>query len=205
MSQIHWFDSPDWLLGSHLVSSSHWVDDDWDFASAMSTRSETPVDWVSAEWDYINWINEELSENLKSFRTSRYMYSNFWAFCVDSVDTESHSALAQSRWSLTQYCSVGCFGKLGITVAWNDQNFNILASWRLQSKALFFDLYIFETLETRAKEISCNVYPVSIWFLFLKLHYSLCFQYDVTKLKAVLDLRIPIALQRACYTRVVTK
>ncbi len=53
-------------------------------------RVRLHVDWVNAEWD---------STSTESTRNGE-IFENVGAFCINSVDVESHSALTQLTWSL---------------------------------------------------------------------------------------------------------
>ncbi len=54
-------------------------------------RVSFPVNWVNAKWD---------SMSTESTRNDEILV-NVSAFCIDSVDVESHSVLTQLTWSLT--------------------------------------------------------------------------------------------------------
>jgi hypothetical protein len=81
-----------WWLSWRTVSFPvNWVNAKLDSTSTESTRCETPVNWVNVEWP---------STSTESTRNDEILV-NVGAFCIDSVDVESHSALTMLMWSLT--------------------------------------------------------------------------------------------------------
>ncbi len=49
----------------------------------------------------VNWVNAECDSTSTESTRNDEIFVNVGAFCVDSVDVESHSALTQLTWSLT--------------------------------------------------------------------------------------------------------
>ncbi len=50
------------------------------------------INWINAEWDFTSTES-----------TNDEIFVNVGAFCIDSVDIESHSTLTQLMWSLTPH------------------------------------------------------------------------------------------------------
>jgi hypothetical protein len=73
--------SPHWLT----LSSSHWVNVEWDSQPTETTWSETQYQLSQCTVYLILFLN-----NLKL-----PICSNFLSFCINSVDLKSHSALTQ--------------------------------------------------------------------------------------------------------------